>query len=105
MDLTPVWQFFINQIIMVEFIENVYWKKITGIPFLYISVNQEISQRMIEKEIIKCSALAMKGKRLYSETTFVRKETSLYVYRHRFHVPQEKMFCCGNLCSDCTRLK
>jgi hypothetical protein len=104
-DLEPVWQFFINRLILNKHIEKAYWIKITGIPFLYIKLKREISQGILEKEILNCSALAMKGKRLHSETIFVRKDELLFVYRHRFHVPQEKMFCCGNLCADCTRLK
>lgn len=105
MDLEPVWQVFINQLLLCDFISYAYWKKVTGIPFLYINSLDGTSHCEIDKEIIKCSALVSKGKRLYSETIFVRKEAGLYVYRHRFYVPQEKMFCCGNLCADCMRLK
>jgi hypothetical protein len=43
----------------------------------------------------------MRGKQLHCETIFVRQEEHLYVFRHRFYVPQQKMFCCGNLCPDC----
>jgi hypothetical protein len=105
MELEPVWQFFIDRLLQCDFIDNAYWKKVTGIPFLYIISPICISQCEIDKEIIKCSAFVMKGIRLHSDTIFVRKEAGLYVYRHRFYVPQEKMFCCGNLCEDCTRLK
>lgn len=105
MDLEPIWQLFIKQLTLSEVITKAYWKKITGIPFLYIQTKPEQSQLIVENIIQKCSAVAIKGKRLHSETTFVRQDDLLYVYRHRFLVPQEKMFCCGNLCVDCTRLK
>jgi hypothetical protein len=103
MDLEPIWETFITRLTLHPFIESVYRKKITGIPFLYISLKQPLVQVDIEKEISKCSIIAVKGKRLHSETIFVRNEGMMYVYRHRFLVPQEKMFCCGNLCKDCTR--
>lgn len=105
MDLEPVWQFFIDQLSSCEFINHAYWKKVAGIPFLYINSIVGKSQCEIGKEIIKCSSMVMKGNRLHCDTIFVRKEKDLFVYRHRFYVPQEKMFCCGNLCTDCTRLQ
>lgn len=105
MDLELIWQVFINRIAQNKFIESADWKKIAGIPFLYLKVIGEMSQEELEKEILKCSRLAMRGKRLHSNSVFVRKDANQYVYRHRFLVPQEKMFCCGNLCVDCTRFK
>lgn len=104
MDLEPVWHIFITQLSLHPSIENVHWKKIVGIPFLYLTVKNDLTMLELDKAISKCSAMSIKGKRLHSETVFVRNEGMLYVYRHRFHVPQEKMFCCGNLCKDCTRL-
>jgi hypothetical protein len=105
MDLEPVWQIFMTQLTRNKCIQKTYWKKITGIPFLYIQAAPHLSQSTLESIIDKCSAIAMKGKRLHSQTVFVRQDETLYVYRHRFYVPQEKMFCCGNLCVDCIRLK
>ncbi len=80
-------------------------KKSAGIPFLYVQSNSNATIAEITSKINKESRFAMKGKRLTSECIFVREETNLYVFRHRFYVPQEKMFCCGNLCEDCIRLK
>jgi hypothetical protein len=105
MDLEPIWQLFMKQLTLNECIYKAYWKKITGIPFLYIQITPNTSHSSLESLIKKCSAIAVNGKRLHSETIFVRQDDMLYVYRHRFYVPQEKMFCCGNLCVDCTRLK
>nr|WP_263328131.1 hypothetical protein [Neobacillus sp. Marseille-Q6967] len=103
MDLTSIWERFINRLILHPLIESANWKKVAGIPFLYIIIDQNLPQSMLEKEIARCSAYAMRGKRLHCETVYVRNEHSLFVYRHRFYVPLEKMFCCGNLCSDCIR--
>lgn len=105
MDLEPIWQSFIMLLTQRTFIETASWKKMAGIPFLYVTLTGDIPQPELEKELMHCAAIAMRGKRLHSETIFVRKEAQTYVYRHRFLVPQEKMFCCGNLCIDCTRFK
>ncbi|MEW9050349.1 MAG: hypothetical protein AB2392_04280 [Neobacillus sp.] len=105
MDLEPIWEFFIKQLTSHQDIQTAFQKNITGIPFLYIMVKSPFTQLQLEQEIMKSSAAAMKGRRLHSETVFVRQERLQYVYRHRFLVPQEKMFCCGNLCKDCTRLR
>ena len=105
MDLEPIWQQFIKKLTLNKDIKSANWIKIAGIPFLYICVTPELSQLTLEAIIKKCSAAAIKGNRLHSETIFVRQDGVLLVYRHRFYVPQEKMFCCGNLCVDCTRLK
>jgi hypothetical protein len=105
MDLEPIWQQFIKKLTLNKDITSAYWRKIAGIPFLYISISPELTQLTLEAIIKKYSAATIKGNRLHSETIFVRQDGVLFVYRHRFYVPQEKMFCCGNLCSDCTRLK
>lgn len=105
MDLEDIWFHFIERLTRNPLIEKASWNKVAGLPFLYITATAELSQSILEIEIRKCSAIAMKGHRLHCETVFVRNEGHLYVYRHRFLVPQEKMFCCGNLCADCVRLK
>jgi len=105
MNLDDIWIIFMQRLTMNPDIEKAYWTKVAGIPFLYIKPTREFPQIKLEKEIRKCSGIAMKGHRLHSHTVFVRSEEHLYVYRHRFLVPQEKMFCCGNLCTDCIRLK
>ncbi|WHY02267.1 hypothetical protein [Neobacillus sp. DY30] len=105
MDLEPVWEQFMKKLTLNKGVTSVYWRKVAGIPFLYINITPELSQHTLEAIIKKCSASAMKGYRLHSETIFVRQDDVLLVYRHRFYVPQEKMFCCGNLCVDCTRLR
>ncbi|SFA75875.1 hypothetical protein SAMN04488577_0826 [Bacillus sp. cl95] len=104
MNLDIIWTVFLSHFNSVKEIEESSVKKITGIPFLYIKMGKPLEKSVIEDHIRRFSAKAMKGKQLHSETIFVRKEEYLYVYRHRFYVPQQKMFCCGNLCDDCIRL-
>jgi hypothetical protein len=106
MNLEDIWAIFLHQLTLnINFIsikKNVY----SGLPFLYIeTIDSQVEKEEVEGTIQMASALSMRGKRLHSETIFVRKDGNTYVYRHRFYVPQEKMFCCGNLCSDCIRLR
>jgi hypothetical protein len=105
MDLENIWNTFLTRLNQQSCIQSVTKHIFSGIPFLYIESIDNCHVNHIEHSIKEASAMAMKGKRLHSETIFVRNESSLYVYRHRFNVPQEKMFCCGNLCIDCIRLK
>ncbi|WP_409253589.1 hypothetical protein V1502_06695 [Bacillus sp. SCS-153A] len=103
MDLTLIWDKFAEHLQSFEGIEDFEMKKIAGIPFIY--VGGSLPKDQLEELIKKAAAKSMRGKRLHSETVYVRQKGSELVYRHRFYVPQEKMFCCGNLCVDCIRLR
>ncbi|MDG5470175.1 hypothetical protein P6709_00355 [Jeotgalibacillus sp. ET6] len=104
MDINLIWEDFVQRLSKTEGITGVRWKKIAGIPFLYISVDG-LEKERLHYEIRKNAGRAMRGKRLHAETVPVRQNQDEYVFRHRFYVPQEKMFCCGNLCPDCIRFK
>ncbi|MCD7033919.1 hypothetical protein LRR81_06695 [Metabacillus sp. GX 13764] len=80
-------------------------KIIAGTPFLYISAKEDVPLEELKKCIFRASKKAMLKKRVTVKTVFVRRDGNLNVFRHRFFVPQEKMFCCGNLCPDCVLLK
>ncbi|UKS67021.1 MULTISPECIES: hypothetical protein [Rossellomorea] len=103
MDLETIWQQFLTHLQSQEHILDAKVQKRAGIPFLY--VESKLSREELDYHIRKWSARAMRGKMLHSETIFFRASEDLSVYRHRFYVPQEKMFCCGNLCPDCVRFK
>ncbi|MGF2615527.1 hypothetical protein FZC84_14790 [Rossellomorea vietnamensis] len=103
MDLALIWDKFAEHLQSFEGIEDYEMKKIAGIPFIYIKA--ELPKEELEDSIKRAAAKSIRGKRLHSETVYVRKRSEYYVYRHRFYVPQEKMFCCGNLCVDCIRLR
>jgi len=104
LDLEQLWPRFIETLVMEPSIHSAFFKKSAGIPFLYVTAaSEEIHSKQAEQAIKAASAQVMKGKQLHSETVFVRQNDLLFVYRHRFYVPQRKMFCCGNLCADCIR--
>ncbi|QFT88749.1 hypothetical protein FIU87_08840 [Bacillus sp. THAF10] len=108
MELDAIWNSFLEELQKNELVQNCYRKNVTGIPFLYVTVMEEHNEIWEEKGrsfIHVCAKKAMFKKKVTAETHFFRKHHSLFVYRHRFFVPQEKMFCCGNLCEDCIRLR
>lgn len=105
MDIEVIWKQFLKMLSDYDSIAQASYKKSAGIPFLYIQAKDHPSKKELENTIRQSAAGAMQGKQLHSETEFVRNEDNLFVFRHRFYVPQKKMFCCGNLCPDCIRLK
>ncbi|PLR84091.1 hypothetical protein CVD25_12765 [Bacillus canaveralius] len=105
MNLDHIWNRFIQLLQADPLINKAYYKKVAGIPFLYLRAIGNPPDRLLDAAIRRSSATAMKGKQLHSETVFVRSDDQLFVYRHRFFVPQQKMFCCGNQCADCVLLK
>ncbi|MFC7372050.1 hypothetical protein ACFQPF_10185 [Fictibacillus iocasae] len=106
MELDLVWERFLEQLNHSETGLSAYKKEVTGIPFLYVSLlASTIGREQAEHTIKVCAAQSIKGKRLSLLMEYVREDSHLLVYRFRFLVPQEKMFCCGNLCPDCIRFK
>ncbi|SDM62509.1 hypothetical protein SAMN04488137_1097 [Fictibacillus solisalsi] len=103
MNLDDIWFRFLTAFRQADSIVSIEKKLVAGLPFLYILTSGTISEKMIEEMIKQEAIYAMKGKRINAEMIYVRKEAFLFVYRFRFLVPQEKMFCCGNLCEDCIR--
>ena len=105
MDLDVIWLSFLTSLEQSASILEAKRMTYAGIPFLYITTkNVQVSRSELERTISLCAGRVMKGKQLHSKTQFVRNEASLYVFKHRFLVPQRKMFCCGNGCIDCIRL-
>jgi hypothetical protein len=105
MDIDIIWGKFIKDLNSQVEIRTAVIKRMAGLPFLYVDVKDKASKETIENAIKECAVKAMKGKRLNFEIFPVRQEQSLFVYRCRFLVPQEKMFCCGNFCVDCIRFR
>ncbi|MBO8176403.1 MAG: hypothetical protein H0Z31_02995 [Bacillus sp. (in: Bacteria)] len=103
MDLAVIWDHFLQLLNKEEAIHLAKMRKSAGIPFLYIT--SSLPKEEVEHLIKSCAGKAMRGKRLHAETHFFRKNVETFIYRHRFYVPQEKMFCCGNICEDCIRLR
>jgi hypothetical protein len=105
MDLKIIWELFFGHIVHDARIGSIEKKMIAGIPFVYVKATADQSKESVTQALKENAVKAMKGKRLTLELIFVRSDDNIFIYRMRFHVPQEKMFCCGNLCFDCIRLR
>ncbi|MDZ5470671.1 hypothetical protein SM124_02795 [Bacillus sp. 31A1R] len=105
MNLEVIWEEFVHLLSKEKEVQQCHYQKVAGIPFLYVTVNENFVEKDLNKLIRSNAGKVMKGKQLHSETIYVRSDYPLFVYRHLFYVPQEKMFCCGNLCTNCIRLR
>ncbi|MBS2968850.1 hypothetical protein J9317_08775 [Metabacillus sp. KIGAM252] len=100
-ELDLIWKDFLDNLSAAPSLSSVRKTVITGIPFLYITADFPLSMESLSSLIDQSAKKAMLYKKVTCKTVFVRNEGHNWVYRHRFYVPQEKMFCCGNLCPDC----
>ena len=104
MDLDIIWLNFLTALEQSASIIEAKRMVYAGIPFLYITAKEnDIRLGELEREIALSAGAVMKGYQLHSKTQFIRNEADLFVFKHRFLVPQRKMFCCGNECADCIR--
>ena len=104
MDLDIIWLNFLTALEQSSSIIEAKRMNYAGIPFLYITAkDKDIRHSELEREISLSAGAVMKGHQLHSKTQFIRNEAALFVFKHRFLVPQRKMFCCGNECADCIR--
>ncbi|KZZ82971.1 hypothetical protein [Bacillus sp. SJS] len=100
-ELDLIWKDFLDHMSSASVLSSIRKAVITGIPFLYITENSSSSKELLRSLIDQAAKKAMLHKKVTYKSVFVRNDGPLWVYRHRFYVPQEKMFCCGNLCTDC----
>ncbi|KHF40804.1 hypothetical protein [Halalkalibacter okhensis] len=105
MDLDIIWISFIKNLEQETCIRSIQKKKFGGQPFVYLELTSPISKSQLENLLTQSSKKAMIGKRLTCDISFVRMQHQTFVYHIRFKVPQEKLFCCGNSCTNCIRLK
>ncbi|WP_083270676.1 hypothetical protein [Bacillus marinisedimentorum] len=105
--LEGIWETFMDALAHSQAVSDCEVKKVAGIPFLFVRPASQAGARgVLENVMTAAAARSMKGKQLNAESHFVRMTPSgYYVYRFRFLVPQRKMFCCGNGCTDCIRFK
>ncbi|MCD5322564.1 MULTISPECIES: hypothetical protein [Pontibacillus] len=105
-EVEKAWELFLDTLNAESCVHLSYKKIIAGLPFVYVfSTSEKMNRPKVEESLKRAAATAMKGKRLTLSMTYVREYEALYVYRVRFLVPQQKMFCCGNMCTDCIRFQ
>lgn len=86
-----------------KWFEQGIYKEHAGQRFIYVQSPLKPSE--VTDKLLEEAHLLTHGTKLSIECVYVRSSVPLHVYRFRFLVPNEKQFCCGNLCVDCFRLR
>lgn len=79
------------------------WREFAGHRFLYVKSPLQASQ--LAKSLLATGGKITVGTKLKVECSYVRSSDGEHVFRFRLLVPNEKQFCCGNLCEDCFLLR
>lgn len=79
------------------------WRMYAGQRFFY--VNSKLPVHSLTQLLLETGERLSIGTILKPECIYVRSSDPWHVYRFRFRVPDEKQFCCGNLCEDCFLLR
>ncbi|QQE72934.1 hypothetical protein KDJ56_13365 [Brevibacillus composti] len=75
------------------------WREYAGQRFLY--VNSPLPPPELGICLTEAGERMTQGTVARPECIFVRSSGTDQVYRFRFRIPEDKKFCCGNLCEDC----
>ena len=97
--LASFYQQFVETLHRDKLIAQSNWRTYAGQRFLY--VNSPLPASVLTKQLLEAAERLSYGTRLKPECIYVRSAENWHVYRFRFRVPDEKQFCCGNLCEDC----
>jgi hypothetical protein len=101
--LEHYYQRFEAELCMQSELSQFHWLEFAGQRFLY--VNSPLPASHLAKKLLEAGNLSTQGTKLKVECLYVRSLEHLHVFRFRLLVPNEKQFCCGNLCDDCFLLR
>jgi len=102
--LEAIWESFFQCLKLKKLFHSVEQKKVSGSYFIYIKESiVSIPINQYESQLKDCANQLISIYKVTYHIKFVRKENNTVIFRHRFLVPQTKMFCCGNQCVDCIR--
>jgi len=104
--LDDIWEQFLLCISSNAEVKEASNKLICGVIFLYIQpLVPQKSEAFIKNIVLTCSKQYTSQYKYIYRIEFVRSEQHILIFRHRFYVPNQKMFCCGNECVNCTRFR
>ena len=102
--LEDIWELFFHCLKNNNLFQSIEQKKISGCYFIYITeLNEPVAINQYSSQLKNCANQIISYYKITYHINFVRKENKTIIFRHRFLVPQTKMFCCGNQCVDCVR--
>ncbi|TRY27966.1 hypothetical protein FOI68_00980 [Brevibacillus sp. LEMMJ03] len=90
-------------ILQQDFADQACWRVFAGQRFFYVASPLPASQ--LAERLLATGERITADTKLKPECVYVRSAGLQHVFRFRFLVPQEKQFCCGNLCEDCFLLR
>lgn len=79
------------------------WREFAGKRFLYVS--SPLPLDYVVSRVLEAGDTCTASTKLRVECVYVRSKDQQHVFLFRFLVPNEKQFCCGNLCEDCYYLR
>lgn len=79
------------------------WQTYAGQLFFYVC--STLPAPLLTNQLMETGERLTTDTKLQPECIYVRSDDVQHVYRFRFRVPDEKQFCCGNLCEDCFLLR
>jgi hypothetical protein len=101
--LEHYYQRFEAELCMQSEFSQIVWREFAGQRFIY--VNSPLPASHLAIKLLEAGTISTQGTKLKVECIYVRSLEHLHVFRFRFLVPNEKQFCCGNLCVDCFLLR
>ncbi|EMT53782.1 MULTISPECIES: hypothetical protein [Brevibacillus] len=82
---------------------HAYFREYAGNRFLYVT--SPLPPPQLGDYLTEAGERIASGTIIHPECTYVRTAGMERVFRFRFLIPEDKKFCCGNLCDDCYLLR
>ncbi len=101
--LDELYEQFIGMLQKQSDIHSCTWRFFAGQRFLY--VDSPLPAGTLARMLLEAGLTVTATTKLKVECIYVRSVERTHVLRFRFQVPNEKQFCCGNLCEDCFLLR
>jgi hypothetical protein len=101
--LDSYYERFHQSLLQADTVAETSWRIHAGHRFYY--VNCPLPAHQVAKLLLEAGESVAAGTKLKVECIYVRSHGEEHVFRFRFLVPDEKQFCCGNLCEDCYLLR
>lgn len=101
--LASFYQQFEKALLQEGIASSCHWRTYAGQRFFYVS--STLPAQSLTTRLMEIGERLTSDTKLKPECIYVRSDDRQHVYRFRFLVPNEKQFCCGNLCEDCFLLR
>ncbi|USG63689.1 hypothetical protein NDK47_16065 [Brevibacillus ruminantium] len=97
--LDQLYQRLMEELFADGFVAAASWREYAGRRFLY--VRSPLTSAQLSTCLTAAGERITAGTVIQPECIYVRTTGEDQVFRFRFVIPEDKKFCCGNLCEDC----